>query len=139
MKNLRLLFHAQKIKLSLSMCLILLTAGCKDPSPYIITCQDGEISFERICCNLNLKNINDSKQFTSLVIQSQAELEHYVVAFRQLPEIDFTRKTLLAGLANSNTQAKLVKQELIADCDSNKIQHTVFQQYGAAAITGKTT
>lgn len=64
-----------------------------------------------------LKNIDDSKNELSLIIHSQADYEKYVSSNSTLPEIDFSKKFLIAVRVKLTSCGQPKDQSIVLQCN----------------------
>jgi hypothetical protein len=88
-------------------------------------CQSQEIkpvtTYEYLPLNsrdARLQNIDESKDTVNLVISNQSDYDHYVETNPALNRImiDFTKKTLLAGLIFTPSCTELIRIEAVGNC-----------------------
>ncbi len=114
------------IHLVFSICLALSFSGCDNDDQ---GCQDepSAIPFETFVlaedqwCMLNA--IDETKPQIDLIIQTQDDYEKYVECSSDLPSIDFSEKTLLAGRLKTPYQDKVITQTYTRDCKNRYVFH----------------
>ncbi len=104
-------------------------SGCKPEEPYVITCSDGLIAWERLppTGGFSLQNVGDASgsvpKNLKLIIQYQLDYERYVRPVEYLANIDFERKTLIIVRTNSRLIFKEAPK-LSINCKEKAIRWT---------------
>ncbi|WAC14614.1 hypothetical protein [Dyadobacter pollutisoli] len=129
----------------LSFCfLFLMLVGCKEETPYVITCSDGAVPIEqfsgRFTSVFRFKNDIDSLKQRKFVIRNEIEWRSYIEgsSFGGLPELDFERKTIILGRKFHSTNSPLVEQNIVSNCESKELTYHVTMKEGNEAVNGNT-
>ena len=111
--------------------------GCENNQVFDCTEEPIVVAFETILSDsvtqgCKLQNIDDNELIVNLIIKSQDEYENYVGCIGELPVVDFSEKTLLAGRMMAPKEDKVIKQSVSKDCNEIYL-YTVEIGYGIAA------
>lgn len=87
-------------------------------------------------CRLqNIRSANDAGSQVNLVIRSQADYKKYGLCEGALPDIDFSRKTLLAGSFVAPYMDWVEQQRVYRDCEGDVVFEVRLKRGGYTAVT----
>nr|WP_295928254.1 hypothetical protein [uncultured Dyadobacter sp.] len=111
--------------LLLLFCFATSLSGCKEDDEYLITCTDGQVSYQLLNGSLNpgarLKEFDREDSMIVRVIQTEDELFGNLQISFLKTKIDFKRETLLVGVVRTHSLAQVVEQQVESKCASGEI------------------